>query len=378
MKAPLFVCFALQIACSGRVDRDSPCPSAPAHATNTPELPQPLDPSARPERPERPEQPERPEPRRPPAAGARYRWRALDAAIGCSGHTATALDDGRTLIRGACELAGEAVWALIYDPQTQSFAPLAASARREHSATKLLDGRVLFAGGLTNASAMLWTGELFVPGPDVLVPGPQLTGVRAQHTAERLADGRVMVVGGSVAGFNAMSAELWDAKSVGFTKLTPMPVPRSMPVSVLLGDGSVLVAGGGPSHASRFVPSTLSWESSPLSGDVRSMALVAPDRVLAFSASSVDLFETATGTQTQLLTGIVPHVALAPLDGGVLALGGSFYTLLPPPAVVELETPSLTFLLDGPELGEDVTATPLADGSVLVVSFGAWLYAREP
>src|SRR5215831_19781167 len=82
-----------------------------------------------------------------------------------TGHTATALSDGRILITGGRDADGHLVAASeIFDPETQvstASAPLN-TARVDHSGTVLADGRVLVAGG-SNDSGALSSAEIFDP-----------------------------------------------------------------------------------------------------------------------------------------------------------------------------------------------------------------------
>src|SRR6476646_6609957 len=82
-----------------------------------------------------------------------------------TGHTATALSDGRILITGGRDSNGNLVAASeIFDPETQTSSASATlhTARVDHSATVLVDGRVLVAGG-TGASGALSSAEIFDP-----------------------------------------------------------------------------------------------------------------------------------------------------------------------------------------------------------------------
>ena len=82
-----------------------------------------------------------------------------------TGHTATALSDGRILITGGRDADGHLVAASeIFDPETQTSSASATlhTARVDHSATVLADGRVLVAGG-TGASGALSSAEILIP-----------------------------------------------------------------------------------------------------------------------------------------------------------------------------------------------------------------------
>src|SRR2546428_5134988 len=67
-----------------------------------------------------------------------------------SGHVATALSDGRVLITGGRDSAGNLVAVSeIFDSETQTSTVSATlpTARVDHTATRLADGRILVAGG---------------------------------------------------------------------------------------------------------------------------------------------------------------------------------------------------------------------------------------
>src|SRR5437667_4127716 len=108
-----------------------------------------------------------------------------------TGHVATALSDGRILITGGRDNAGNLVAASeIFDPQTQTSAASAtlATARVDHSATGLVDGRVLVAG-CTGNSGPLSSAEFFDPanpGAGFQVVASPITAARTRHTATLL------------------------------------------------------------------------------------------------------------------------------------------------------------------------------------------------
>src|SRR5947207_4285684 len=86
-------------------------------------------------------------------------------AVPRTGHVATALSDGRVLITGGRDSAGNLVAASeIFDPETQTSSASATlhTARVDHTATVLADGRVLVAGG-TGDSGPLMSAEIFDP-----------------------------------------------------------------------------------------------------------------------------------------------------------------------------------------------------------------------
>ena len=112
-------------------------------------------------------------------------------AVPRTGHTATALSDGRILITGGRDTDGNLVAASeIFDPETQTSSASATlhTARVDHSATVLADGRVLVAGG-TGASGALSSAEIFDPAhPEngFQTVGSRMSTARTRHTATLL------------------------------------------------------------------------------------------------------------------------------------------------------------------------------------------------
>src|SRR5205823_660423 len=139
-------------------------------------------------------------------------------AVPRTGHTATALSDGRILITGGRDDAGNLVAASeIFDPETQTSSASATlnTARVDHTATVLADGRVLVAGG-SNDSGPLSSGEIFDPAhPDLgfqVVASP-MTAARTHHTATLLNSGSVLIAGGEATG----TAEIFDPATQTFS-----------------------------------------------------------------------------------------------------------------------------------------------------------------
>jgi hypothetical protein len=164
-------------------------------------------------------------------------------------HTATQLEDGRTLVLGGeasgsdpARLAGE-----IWTDAVGSRAPLApiVTHRIGHTATKLEDGSLLVIGGVDAATGQpLASAERFDPVTEAMVPAGTLAAARSQHAALRLSDGRVLVVGGTDGIAALRACEIWDPVTGLFASAGDLVQAVYEARAVLLGSGEALVVGG--------------------------------------------------------------------------------------------------------------------------------------
>ncbi len=166
-------------------------------------------------------------------------------------HTATVLPDGRVLLMGGYG-TGNAVLASaeLFDPATQTFTPGGSmiAPRAGHVAVLLGNGKVLVAGGIGPGWSFLSSAELYDPATGRFSPTSAMTVARESHIAVRLQDGRVLIAGGH-RGRRAeivlyASAETFDPSTNRFTPVGDMRVRRHKHDAVLLRDGRVLITGG--------------------------------------------------------------------------------------------------------------------------------------
>jgi Galactose oxidase, central domain len=159
-------------------------------------------------------------------------------------HTATLLPNGEVLIAGGNN--GDASAELYdYGPSAGTFTAISkmTAARAWHTATLMGNGKVLVAGGLGVGSA-----ELYDPAARTFTATGSMTTVRELHTAILLGNGQVLIAGGNgIIDHNEVavaSAELYDPAAATFTATGSMTTVREMHTATLLGDGTVLIAGG--------------------------------------------------------------------------------------------------------------------------------------
>jgi hypothetical protein len=160
-------------------------------------------------------------------------------------HTATRLLDGKVLVAGS---GTDVASAELYDPNTGQWTATGSMGGFffGHTATLLLDGKVLVAGGMAGTGALA-SAELYDPGTGQWTATGAMLEARLFHTATQLPGGKVLVAGGTNSvidgGVASASAELYDPATGFWTATAGMLEAHSGPAT-LLGDGTVLVAGG--------------------------------------------------------------------------------------------------------------------------------------
>jgi hypothetical protein len=271
-------------------------------------------------------------------------------------HSMTTLLDGRVLVAGGIDARWVTASALLYDPYTDSWSPVAplAVARASHTATLLLDGRVLVTGGVGSDSNLnpLSSAELFDPATRTWSSATDMSTVRQDHAATRLADGRVLISGGvpllTDANYAFLdSAEIYDPAFDSWEVVGTMTLKRAGHTSTLLADGRVVLTGGYSQQGSigwqrsidLFNPKTNSWTAgTPMSGSrsghtadplANGKVLVTGGNGSAPTNSAV-LFDPAangglgawSATANTLATGRYQHKSLVLSSGKVLVVSG--------------------------------------------------------
>lgn len=266
--------------------------------------------------------------------------------VGRSGHSATLLADGKTLVAGGSSPEPSSSTALrsslLYDGATQSWSPSGSlgQGRTDHSATRLQDGTVLVAGGI-QGSTWLSSAEVYDPAAASWTPAGSLGQARSGHSATLLPDGRVLVAGGLDAAGPLSTAEIYDPATRRWTPADGLATARSGHSATLLADGTVLVAGGLAAGGAvlpseRYNPGTGAWTvttgglAEARSGHTATLLadgtlLVAGGTGHAGALSSAERFDPGTGTWAPtggMASSRTGHQATLLPNGTVLVSGG--------------------------------------------------------
>lgn len=164
-------------------------------------------------------------------------------------HTATLLTNGTVLVTGGGSGASVLATAEIYDPQTRAFSPAGGSGmsapRIWHKATRLQNGQVLITGGLDASGDATVTAELYDPATDRFTVTGSMNEQRARHTSTLLENGSVLVAGGIGPGYTQFGrADIYDPASGTFTETGRLMTERDSHFAILMPDGKVLISGG--------------------------------------------------------------------------------------------------------------------------------------
>src|SRR5438094_5859120 len=136
--------------------------------------------------------------------------------------------------------------------------------RTAHAATALTDGRILITGGRDSAGNIVCGPQLVEPATETSTAGATLTTPRVDHTATLLPNGNVLVAGGTGASGSLSSAEVFDG--TGFHVVSAaMGAARAKHTATLLNNGTVFIAGGDTAGTAEiFDPATESCSAALL------------------------------------------------------------------------------------------------------------------
>ncbi|MFI5302744.1 MAG: hypothetical protein ACHREM_32035, partial [Polyangiales bacterium] len=254
--------------------------------------------------------------------------------------------------------------------------PIAVDAR---GVRRLADVSIAREGSQWSVTVTLTAGDL--TAPIALDPGwfatTSMATLRASFTATPMTGGKVLVTGGNQDGTFATaqsSVELFDPATKTFTSQPAMSVARARHAAVLLGDGRVLVAGGGDCVYCDNRPSTPAYLASTEIFDGTkwtpagamsigradaAFTLLSSGGVLAAGGSSGtsdyitstgEVWASATGKWTAVTNTLASSsaslAAVALPTGKALVLGG--YVYYTPPATTNFYDPTSNSFLPGP------------------------------
>lgn len=177
-------------------------------------------------------------------------------------HAAVLLRSGKVLILGGDASgvgATPTATAELYDPATRQFTRTGSmlAPRRPYGVVLMADGTVLVPAGTSADKSVIASAEVYDPANGRFTRTGAMLAAREKHTAALLRDGTVLVIGGSNEknGTGRLtSSEVYDPRSRTFSAGPTLHATRHKIVSIALGNGSVLVAGGGRNLAELYDP----------------------------------------------------------------------------------------------------------------------------
>lgn len=206
--------------------------------------------------------------------------------------------------------------------------------RESHRAILLNDGKVFVVGGMRWAAlgcppidhlclSALRSAELFDPAAGVFTSTGEMSAARVFHTATLLGNGTVLIAGGDDRGGTTYAtAQLFDPATGLFTSTGNLALARSAHTATLLGNGKVLLAGGSGTNgatatAELFDPATGEFMPTGNMTTPRFFHTATPlsDGTVLLAGgdggggSTAEIYNAATGTFTPTGSMSVVHIA---------------------------------------------------------------------
>ncbi|RKH30170.1 galactose oxidase [Corallococcus sp. CA041A] len=318
-----------------------------------------------------------------------------------TGHTATALGDGRVLVVGGSSTGDLSAvnptnTTEIYTVASNSWSAGGnlGTARMDHTATRLRNGNVLVVGGRGPTGGALGSAEIYDVGANEWTAvSPMPGGARASHAAVLLPSGKVLVAGGGSSDADGLNtSELYAPDNDSWTKTGDLNVRRNMLTLTLL-DGGVALAIGGY-HRNGAEATAEVYDSNPPDGGWRLLsqrmghgrnghaATLLPSGQVLVTGSlegspgtvlpSVELFEPGSASwtpQADMREARFLHTATALPSGEVLVTGGYSTSYAKPRASAEILRRDGGWEPIAPMSSARTshTATWLESGSVLII-----------
>ncbi|HYL07259.1 MAG TPA: kelch repeat-containing protein, partial [Candidatus Udaeobacter sp.] len=281
---------------------------------------------------------------------------------------AVPLPNGQVLlIGGQTSASADTATVDVFNPATKkiSAATPMKTARSGLTATLLQNGKVLVVGGsATPGGSPLTSAEIYDPAANTWTAAASMTRGRAHQAAVLLPNGRVLVAGGAVEppGVSPAVWEVYDQGSNTWTSFEGGDARPDGPTATLLNDGRVLVDGGqtGTPPLDAFFDSTTArviltpvpmldeskiWATSALLGN--GTVITAGGESSASpggSLSSTEVFDPTPGTSSALGMWLLgpamntghSHDSMTALKNGLVLIAGGRAGTQDPISVAEL------------------------------------------
>jgi len=267
-------------------------------------------------------------------------------------HTASLLADGKVLVAGGNDGAGNLSTVELFDPTAGTFSTTGSMSvpRIYHSAVRLLNGKILVTGGYGSSGSPISSSEIYDPGTGTFAATGSMNSARFFHTSTLLQDGTVLITGGKNIGVDALqSAEIFDPSANSgtgaFTSTGDMLTFRYHHTATLLNSGKVLIVGGSQgsdnpiASAEIYDPATGKFQATGSMAVARAdhtATLLADGKVLitggrqtlndSSALDTAEVYDPASGTFSNagsVGSAHTDHTATLLQDGNVLIVGGS-------------------------------------------------------